>query len=152
MDKRACVNVWFDNPGNFLEIGWGLGMALDVECPDNTKLDPTIFLDAERQITSFHIISPLNDSRGDVEETYTIAGSPSHPLTVKYDRARDLWDVHWGHASVDCVDTPNPRIKARVDAGGFIQGVQIRDLRGFTGEIINQDLYPVKPAASTVRQ
>ena len=39
-----------------------------------------------------------------------------------------------GPSRVDCIDTPNPRIKARVDAAGLIQGVEIYDLRGFSEE------------------
>ena len=36
-------------------------------------------------------------------------------------------DIQWGPNVVDCVDTPNPRIKARADADGDIQGVLISD-------------------------
>ena len=149
MAKRESVNVWFDNPGNFLEIGWGED-AVDAEYPHDTELDPTVFVNSENQITSFHIIGALSNRRDYVEESYIVSDAQSHPLTVKYDRDKDLWDVHWGHAAVDCVATPNQRIRAKVDAEGLIQGVEISDLRGFQDEILNQDLYPVKPGAQTL--
>ena len=79
---------------------------------------------------------------------YTFTEGFSHPLTIKYDPATDLWDVQWGPGAVDCVDTPNPRIKARVDAEGEIQGVLISHLKTFENEILNQDIYPVKPGAA----
>ena len=84
-----------------------------------------------------------------VKETSAFEDRHSHTLTVKYDRATDLWDVQWGPDAVECVDSPNPRIKARVDASGDIQGVLNLDLRTFAEEILNQDIYPVKPGAAT---
>ena len=149
MAERESVNVWFDNPGGFLEIFWGYDDGSGNVVDPDTKLNPTIFIDSKDRVAGFHIIGALNDRTGSVEETYTFDDSPSHPLTVKYDKTKDLWDVHWGHAAVDCVATPNQRIRAKVDAEGLIQGVQISDLRGFKDEILNQDLYPVKPGAPT---
>ena len=137
------VNVWFDNPGNFLEIFWGRGNSVG-DYLENTEFDPTLFVTSEGQVIGFHIIGALSDSRDYVEETYVINAVQSHPITVRYDRGQDWWRVEWGPGVVDCVDTANPRIRARVDAAGLIQGVEIWDLRGFEGEILNQDLYPAE--------
>ena len=152
MIERESVNVWFDRPGNFLEIFWGYDDGSGVDYPADTELEPTVFLNGENAAVGFHIFGALNDRRDYVEETYTLNDAQPYPLAVKYDRAKDRWEVHWGHPAVDCIDTPNPRIKARVDAAGLIQGVEIYDLRGFSEEILNQDLYPVKPGAPAARQ
>ena len=149
MAKRESVNVWFDRPGNFLEIFWGYDDGSGNNFELDTELYPTIFLDSSNLIAGFHLLGALKKRSGEVEETYSLDESPSHPLTVKYDRATDLWDVQWGPGAVECVETPNPRVKARVDAEGEIQGVLIYDLRTFDGEILNQDIYPVKPGAAT---
>ena len=42
-------------------------------------------------------------------------------------------------------------IKTRVDASGDIQGVLISDLRTFEHEILNQNIYPVKPGATAAQ-
>ena len=147
MAKRGSVNVWFDRPGNFLEIFWGYDDGSGNNFDMDTELDPTIFLDSSNRVAGFHIIGALKDNRTLVEETYSLDEGTSHPITVKYNRATDLWDVSWGPGVVDCVATPNPRIKTRVDSEGQIQGVLISDLRTFEDEILNVDLYPVKPGA-----
>ena len=121
MAKRESVNVWFDNPGNFLEIGWGED-AVDAEYPHDTELDPTVFVNSENQITSFHIIGALSDRRDYVEESYIVSDAQSHPLTVKYDRDKDLWDVHWGHAAVDCVVHAQPADSGQGGRGGADSG------------------------------
>lgn len=148
MAERESVKVWFDRPGNFLEIFWGYDDGNGDNFDMGSELDPTIFLDSSNFIAGFHIIGALKDSGNPVEETYTLEDNLSHPVTVKYYPATDLWDVQWGPGAVDCMDTPNPRVRARVDASGDIQGVLISDLRTFEDEILNQDIYPVKPGAA----
>ena len=143
-DGQGAVNVWFDNPGNFLEIYWGQEGGTGNYPDETTVLDPTLFLTAAGQVVGFHILGALNDRREWVDETYIINEVQSHPLSVRYDRRQDLWRAQWGPAVMDCVATPNPRIKALVDAAGQIQGVEIRDLRTFEGEILNQNLYPAE--------
>ena len=139
----GSVNVWFDNPGNFLEIFWRRGNSVG-DYLENTKFDPTLFVTPEGEVIGFHIIGALSDGRDCVEETYVINAVQAHPITVRYDRGQDWWRVEWGPGVVECVATANPRIRARVDAAGLIQGVEIWDLRGFEGEILNQDLYPAE--------
>ena len=149
MAKRESVNVWFDRPGGgFLEIFWGRDDGSGNVQDPGGELDPTVFINSANDLVGFHIMSPLYVKCDYLEETYLFEDCPSHPLTVKYDRAADLWDVQWGPGAVECVDTPNPRIRARVDANGDIQGVLISDLRTFEDEILNQDIYPVKPGAA----
>ena len=142
-DGRGWVNVWFDNPGDFLEIFWGRDSVTGDYPEENTELDPTLFLTAEGQVVGFHILGALNDFREWVDETY-ILNEVHHPLIVQYNRQQDLWRAQWGPAVTDCIATPNPRIQALVDAAGQIQGVEIRDLRTFEEEILNQDLYPAE--------
>ena len=150
MAKRESVKVWFDSPGvGFLEIFWGVDDGSGNVQDPGGELDPTVFIDSANNLVGFHIIGPLYVKKDYLEETYTFEDCPDRPLTVKYDRATDLWDVQWGLGIVDCVATPNPRIKARVDAEGQIQGVLISDLRTFEDEILNVDLYPVQPGART---
>ena len=67
-----------------------------------------------------------------------------HPVSVRYDRQKDLWRAQWGPAVADGIPTTNSRNRALVDAAGQIQGVEIRDLRTFEEEILNQDLYPAE--------
>ena len=149
MAKRESVNVWFDSPGSgFLEIFWGYDDGSGNNFEPDTDLCPTIFVDSSNRVAGFHLIGVLKEVRGSVEETYAFTESVSHSLTIKYDRPTDLWDVQWGPGAVECVDTPNPRIRARVDASGDIQGVLISDLRTFEDEILNQNIYPVKPGAA----
>ena len=148
MAKRESVNVSFDRPGNFLEIFWGYDDGNGDNFDMGTELDPTIFLDSSNLIAGFHIIGALKDGGNPEEETYTLEGNLSYPVTVKYNPATDLWDVQWGPDAVECIDTPNPRIKARVDVHGDIQGVLVSDLRTFEDEILNQDIYPVRPGAA----
>ena len=149
MAKADSVNVWFDRPGNFLEIFWGYDDGSGDNFELKTGLYPTLFVDSSNRIAGFQIIGALKDHRNCVEETYSLDDVQPHPVTVKYNRDTDLWDVQWGPDIVDCVESPNPRIKARVDAEGQIQGVLISGLRTLEGEILNQDLYPVKPGAAT---
>ena len=141
--------MWFDSPGSgFLEIFWGYDDGSgDVRDPGGEPY-PTIFIDSSGRLVGFYIIGPLNIKSNCIEETYSFEDCHSHPLTIKYNRPADQWDIQWGPNVVDCVDTPNPRIKARADADGDIQGVLISDLRTFEDEILNQDIYPVKPGAT----
>ena len=148
MAKRESVNVWFDRPGNFLEIFWGYDDGSGNNFEPDTELCPTIFVDSSNLIAGFHILGALKEDMTPVEETYSPDDCSSHPLTVKYDRAADQWDVIWGPGIVEYVETPNSRIKAQVDAGGDIQGVLISDLRTFEYEILNQDIYSVKRGAA----
>ena len=148
MAKRESVNVWFDRPGNFLEVFWGYDDGSGNNFELDTELHPTIFLDSSYLIAGFHILGALKDGMIPVEETYSLDDCSSHPLTVKYCPDTDQWDMQWGPDIVDCVETPNSRVKAQVDAGGDIQGVLISDLRTFEDEILNQDIYSVKRGAA----
>ena len=150
MAETERVNVWFDRPGDFLEIGWSGQWAVRSHTPPDAEFGITVHLTEEKRSTGFDIIGPIHFSNRCEGESMVVAEVQPHPLNVEYDRAKDRWDVHWGHAAVDCVATPNQRIRAKVDAEGLIQGVQISDLRGFKDEILNQDLYPVKPGAQTL--
>lgn len=148
MAERESVKVWFDCPGNFLEIFWGYDDGNGDNFDMGTEIDPTIFLDSSNLIAGFHIIGAIKDSGIPVAETYTLEDNLSNPVTVKYSPDSDLWDVQLGPGVVDRLDTPNSRIRARVDATGDIQGVLIFDLRTFEDEILNPDTYPVKPGAA----
>ena len=149
MAQNRTVNVWFDRPADFLEIGWSSQWAVDsCQFPD-TDYWFQVDLTEDLQATGFQAIGALHFASRCGGEAALVADVQPHPVTVKYDRATDLWDVQWGPGVVDCVDTPNPLIKARVDAAGQIQGVLISDLRNFEDEILNQDLYPVQPGAAT---
>ena len=149
MAKRESVSVWYDRPGNFLEIFWGYDDGSGNNFDMDTELEPTIFLDSANLIAGFHIIGAFQDSKNPVEETYTPEDNLSHPVTVKYSPVMDQWDVQWGPDVTDCVETPNSHVKARVDAQGQIQGVLISGLSSFEDEILNVDLYPVTPGAAT---
>ena len=150
MAKRQSVNVWFDRPGGgFLEIFWGRDDGSGNVQDPGGELAPSVFIDSANDLVGFHIIGPLHVKSDYLEEVYIFEDCPDQPLTVKYDRAIDQWDVQWGPDIVDCVETPNPRVMARVDAEGQIQGVLITDLRTFEDEILNVDLYPIKPGATT---
>ena len=149
MAKRESVNVWFDRPGGgFLEIFWGCDDGSGNVQDPGGELEPTVFIDSANDLVGFHIIGPLYVKGDHLEETYIFEDCPDQPLTVKYDRAADQWDVIWGPDIVDYVETPNSRIKAQVDARGDIQGVLISDLRTFEDEILNQDIYAVKRGAA----
>ena len=149
MEQGSAINVWFGRPGGgFLEIFWGRDNGSgNVQGPGG-ELDPTVFLDSANDLVGFHIIGPLHVKSDYLKETYIFKDCPDQPLTIKYDRPDDLWDVQWGPGAVASLDTPNSRIKAKVDADGNIQGVLISDLHTFEGEILNQDIYPVKPGAA----
>jgi len=149
MEKANRVNVWFDRPGDFLEIGWRSGWSIDGFTPADAEFGIEVHLTAENQAFGLYILGTLLFADRCKGQSMVVAEVQPHPLTVKYDRAGDLWDVQWGPGAVECVDTPNPRIKARVDASGDIQGVLIADLRTFEDEILNQDIYPVKPGVVT---
>ena len=149
MAKRAAVNVWYDRPGDFLEIAWGRGQwAVDTYDPPDAELGLTVHLTEAGQSTGFDIIGALYPSKHlpsrRAGHREVVAAVQPHPVIVRYDRRRDLWRAQWGPAVADCIATPNPRIKALVDAAGQIQGVEIRDLRTFDKEILNQDLYPAE--------
>ena len=150
MEERNRVNVWFDRPGDFQEIGWRSGWSVKGYTPPDAEVGIEVHLTDDYQATGFYILGALLFPDRCKDQSMVVAEVQPHPLKVKYDRDKDLWDVHWGHAAVDCVATPNQRIRAKVDAEGLIQGVEISDLRGFKDEILNQDLYPVKPGAQTL--
>ena len=147
MAERARVNVWFDNPGDFLEVVWRNQWAVNHYQFPNTDYWFEVHQTEDFQATGFHAIGALNFANQCNAKTVLVADIQPHPVTVKYDRDADLWEVLWGPGVVDCVATPNPRIKAQVDAEGQIQGVLISDLRTFEDEILNVDLYPVKSGA-----
>lgn len=144
MARTESVNVWYDRPANFLEVFWGYDDGSGNNFEPDSELYPTLFLDSSNLLAGFHIIGALKYDRGSVDETYYFKDSPSHPLTIRYDLSSDLWDIQWGPEIVDFVDSPNPRIKAKVDAEGQIRGVLVSGLRTFEDEILNQDLYPVQ--------
>ncbi len=145
MAERGSVKVWFDRPGDFLEVCWGRGEgAVDsYDAPDG-ELGLTVHLTEAGQSTGLDVIGPAHFSKQGVGQSRVLAAVQPHPVTVEYDRGLDWWGVEWGPGVVSCVATVNPRIRARVDAAGLIQGVEIWDLRGFEGEILNQDLEPAE--------
>ena len=61
MAKRESVNVWFDRPGNFLEIFWGYDDGSGNNFEPDTELYPTIFLDSSNLVAGFHILGALKD-------------------------------------------------------------------------------------------
>ena len=149
MAQSRSVNVWFDRPADFLEIGWLNQWALNNYQFPETDYWFEVHRTEDLQATGFHVIGATHFAKQCDGKTVLTADVEPHPVTIKYDPPSDLWDIQWGPGIVDCVDTPNPRIKAKVDCEGQIQGVTISDLRTFEEEILNQDLYPVKPGAAT---
>ena len=150
MAESAIVNVWYDQPGDFLEISWGKGWHVAGYAPPEDDIGIDFHLTADCQSVGFHIIGPVYFSQQRCAgKSRTVAPVQPHPVTVAYDQAQDLWQIQWGPAIVDCLDTPNPRIRARVDASGHIQGLEIRDLRTFDAEILNQDLRPAELGVKT---
>ena len=151
MAESDSVNVWFDRPGDFLEVCWGRGKwAVDGCEPADAEFGLTVHLTADCQSVGFHIIGPVYFSEQRCKgKSKVVAPVQPHPVTVAYDQGQDLWQIQWGPAIVDCLDTPNSRIRARVDAAGHIQGLEIRDLRTFDAEILNQDLYPAELSVKT---
>ena len=148
MAKNRPVNVWFDRPGDFLEIHWGDAICLDAISPSSTEFELCLHLSKENHVNGFDMIGPVIGTECCTEKALVMADVQPHPVTIKYNRPADQWDIQWGPDAVECVDTSNPRIKARADADGDIQGVLISDLRTFEDEILNQDIYPVKPGAT----
>ena len=146
MEKRKRVNIWFDLPADLLEVCWGSGeWAVSSHTPSDTELGIEVRLTDDYQATGLFIFGANQYSSKCDDKSTVVADVQPHPVAVKYDRPSDLWDIQWGPGIVDCVDTPNPRIRARVDAEGRIQGLFISNLRTFEDEILNQDLYPVQP-------
>ena len=149
MEQRRAVNVWFDRPGDFLDISWGNGWSVDSCQFPNTDYWLEVHLTEDSKAVGFHAIGALHFANACEGETVLVADVRQNPVTVKYSPATDQWDVVWGPDIVDCVETSNSRVKAQVDARGDIQGVLISDLRTFEDEILNQDIYAVKPGAAT---
>ena len=144
MEERARVNVWYDRPGDFLEIGWSRGWHLAGYDAPEDEIGVDFQLTEDYQSVGLQIIGALYSPFRREGKSRSVAAVQPHPVTVEYDRGQDWWRVEWGPGVVECVATANPRIRARVDAAGLIQGVEIWDLRGFDGEILNQDLYPAE--------
>ena len=148
MEKGNRVNVWLDRPGDFLEVSWSREPSVAVEPPGlmtpNTQLDLMVDVAAAGHIAGFAVLGALTYGGKGVDEKIVMSAAQPCPLSIRYNRQQDLWRAQWGPAVADCVATPNPRIKALVDAAGQIQGVEIRDLRTFEEEILNQDLYPAE--------
>ena len=147
MAENRQVNIWFDRPGDFLEIHWGDAVCLDAINPSSAEFELCLHLSKDNRATGFDMIGPIIGTEHCAEKSLVMADAQPYPVTVKYDRAADLWDIQWAPNTEDCVDTANSRVRARVDAEGQIQGVLISDLRTFEDEILNVDLYPVKPGA-----
>ena len=145
MAAGKLVNVWYDRPGDFLEIGWswGEGTFNDYDAPED-EIGVAFHLTEDYQAVGFYILGALYSPCRRAGKSRVMAAVQPHPVTVEYDREADRWGVEWGPGVVECVATVNPRIRARVDAAGLIQGVEIWDLRGFEGEILNQDLEPAE--------
>ena len=144
MEKRGQVNIWYDRPGDFLEIRWAKGWDVNEHITPEDEIGANVYLTADYQAVGFHILGALYSPYRRAGKSQVVAAVQPHPVTVCYDRQQDLWRAQWGLAVADCIATPNPRIQALVDAAGQIQGVEIRDLRSFEGEILNQDLYPAE--------
>ena len=142
---ERVVNVWYDRPGDFLDLGWGSGeWAVDTCNPANDEIGIEVHLTDTGQAVGLYIFGALYSPCRREGQSQVVAQVPPYPVSVRYDRQQDLWRAQWGPAVADCIATPNPRIKALVDAAGQIQGVEIRDLRTFEEEILNQDLYPAE--------
>ena len=150
MAKGERVNVWYDRPGDFLEIGWSWGTAAfnGYTTPED-DIVIHCHLTEDFQAVGFYILGALYSPCRRPGKSKVVARVQPHNVTVTYDQGQDLWQIQWGPAIVDCLDTPNPRICARVDAAGYIQGLEIRDLRTFDAEILNQDLYPAELGVTT---
>ena len=144
MAERA-VKVWYDRPGDFLDLDWSSGKGAVAACnPASDEIGIELHLTDSGQAVGLYIFGALYSPYRREGESQVVAAVQPHPVSVHYDRRQDLWRAQWGPAVVDCIPTPNPRIKALVDAAGQIQGVEIRDLRSFEEEILNQDLYPAE--------
>ena len=149
MAQIRSVNVWFDRPGDFLEIGWSNQWAVN-GCPfPDTDYWFEVDLAEDLQAVGLKMIGAISFASKCAGETVLVADVQPHSVAIKYDRMQDLWDVQWGPDAADCVATPDSHVKARVDAQGQIQGVLISGLRSFEGEILSVDLYPVTPGAAT---
>ncbi len=144
MEKRGQVNIWYDRPGDFLEIRWAKGWDVNEHITQEDEIGANVYLTADYQAVGFHILGALYSPYRREGKSQVVAAVQPYPVIVHYDRQQDLWRAQWGPAVVDCIPTPNPRIQALVDAAGQIQGVEIRDLRTFEEEILNQDLYPAE--------
>ena len=139
------VNVWYDRPGDFLDLSWGSGeWSFDTYDPADDEIGIEVHLTDTGQAVGLYIFGALYSPYRREGQSQVVAAVQPYPVSVRYDRRQDLWRAQWGPAVADCVATPNPRIKALVDAAGQIQGVEIRDLRTFEEEILNQDLYPAE--------
>ena len=153
MEPGNFVNVWLDRPGDFLEVFWSQGLSEAVSPPGiktpNTELDFMVDVNPDGHIAGFFVTGALTYSGNSVDENIIMSDTQPCPLTIRYAPAQDLWQIQWGLDIVDCLDTPNPRIRARVDAAGHIQGLEIRDLRTFDAEILNQDLRPAELGVKT---
>ena len=149
MDQIDRVNVCFDHPGDFLEIGGRTEWSVNGFIPLGSELGIAVHLTDDFQATGFYIRGALLFSDRCNGHSVVVADVQPHPVTVKYDRLVDLWDIQWCPGIVDSVDTPNSRIKARVDADGRIQEMLASDLRTLEDEILNQDLYPVQLGTPT---
>ena len=150
MAPGEWVNVWYDRPGDFLEIGWSWGTAAFNGY--TTAEDDIVIhchLTEDFQAVGFYILGALYSPCRRPGKSKVVAVVQPHNVTVAYDQGQDLWQIQWGPAVVDCLDTPNSRIRARVDAAGHIQGLEIRDLRTFDAEILNQDLRPAELGVKT---
>ena len=144
MEKRVAVNIWYDRPGDFLEIRWARGWDVNEYVTPEYEIGANVYLTDDYQAVGFHILGALYSPYRREGQSQVVAAVQPYPVSVRYDRQQDLWRAQWGPAVADCIATPNPRIKALVDAAGQIQGVEIRDLRSFEEEILNQDLYPAE--------
>ena len=142
---ERVVKVWYDRPGDFLEICWGSGEWAfnDYEAPED-EIGVDFFVTDDCRVVSFHILGALYSPYRRAGKSQVVAAVQPHPVSVQYNWQQDRWRAQWGPAVTDCIPTPNPRIQALVDAAGQIQGVEIRDLRTFEEEILNQDLYPAE--------
>ena len=150
MAKGERVNVWYDRPGDFLEIGWSWGAAaFNHYTAPADEIGVDFHLTEDFQAVGFYILGALYSPCRRPGKSKVVAQVQPHPVTVAYDQGQDLWQIQWGPAIVDCLDTPNPRIRAQVDAAGHIQGLEIRDLRTFDAEILNQDLRPAELGVKT---
>ena len=150
MAKGERVNVWYDRPGDFLEIGWSWGTAaFNGYTTSEDDIVIHCHLTEDFQAVGFYILGALYSPCRRPGKSKVVAQVQPHPVTVAYNPAQDLWQIQWGPAIVDCLDTPNSRIRAQVDAAGHIQGLEIRDLRTFDAEILNQDLRPAELGIKT---
>lgn len=103
MEESRAVNIWFDRPGDFLEIGWSKCRSFDSSVPPDLELGIEFHLTDDNEVTGFYGLGAPLFSDSCSSKSTVVAHVRPHPVTAKYDRATDLWDVPWAPGPVECV-------------------------------------------------